>query len=95
MDLVEPGLYIGGRESVLEFISDKRGATLRILTLDVEPLALGTHSPNLLVKFVKCSDEPNTDLLSAFDDCVDFIADGVDGAVGCEAVLVHWCVLTY
>lgn len=84
---VRPHLYLGNRRNASNLHLLKNHNIRRVLTLDTEPLAISDANSNLNFKFVRCMDEPEADLLSSFDECIEFIKSGV--AVN-ENVLVHW-----
>lgn len=92
MSFVKENLYIGSRADAIALANTSPSEEkTRILTVDLEPLRLGNEDL-IILKHVQCLDEHDTDLLSFFDDCSEFITDGIDKK---ENVLVHWYVQTF
>ena len=92
LQAVKPYLFLGNRRNAENFHLLKNYNICRILTVDFEPLIVdesssSTSSSNVTTKFVRCLDEPEADLLSSFDGCIEFISSGVAAE---ENVLVHW-----
>ncbi|XP_015764779.1 PREDICTED: dual specificity protein phosphatase 12-like [Acropora digitifera] len=86
MSFVKENLYIGSRADAIALANTRPSEEkTRILTVDLEPLRL-ENEDLIILKHVQCLDEHDTDLLSFFDDCSEFITDGIDKK---ENVLVH------
>lgn len=86
MPLIKEGLFVGTRVDASNLVSVKLpDATLRILTVDSEPLQI--EEDGVSTKHVTCLDEPKADLLSFFDECSDFITTGLQNK---QTVVVHW-----
>ena len=86
MKEVFKGVFIGHWQDGLDCLS-KEQENWFILTLYTEPLCdTATEQQHDKLKHVRCFDEPEADLLSFFDDCVDFIHKGLEKS----KVLVHW-----
>ena len=87
MSLIKEGLNIGTRADAVNLAhSILPGHKLRILTVDIEPLGIGSED-GMFTKHVQCVDEPEADLLSFFDESSEFITSGLENK---ENVLVHW-----
>lgn len=85
MPLIKEGLFVGTRVDASNLVSVKLpDATLRILTVDSEPLQI--EEDGVSTKHVTCLDEPEADLLSFFDECSDFITTGLQNK---QTVVVH------
>ncbi|XP_005994121.1 dual specificity protein phosphatase 12 [Latimeria chalumnae] len=81
---VRAGLFLGTVADLSDSERLNEAGITHVLTVDSEePSPL----PGLRHKFVFALDEAGTDLLSALDDCVDFIQNAL--ATGRAAVLVH------
>ena len=78
-------VFIGNREDALSCLTDDKEIK-NILTIENEPLDPAEENGNFLLKHVKCLDEPEGDLLSHLDDCIEFIQERVKNS----KVLVHW-----
>ncbi|XP_029212053.2 dual specificity protein phosphatase 12-like isoform X1 [Acropora millepora] len=86
MSFVKENLYIGSRADAIALANTRPSEEkTRILTVDLEPLRL-ENEDLMILKHVQCLDEHDSDLLSFFDDCSEFITDGIDKK---ENVLVH------
>ena len=87
MKQVFGNIFIGNREDALSCLSGDKEGVKRILTVDSEPVCSTQVDDSVLaLKHVSCLDEPEADLLSHFDSCIEFIKEGVNY---CK-VLVHW-----
>lgn len=84
MILVEPGLYIGAATDLKDLTKLSSQGITHVLTVDSEQLALPSQ---FTTKYVRALDDSSTDLLSKFDECVQFIDDGKQPSF---SVLVHW-----
>ena len=78
-------VFIGKREDALSCLTDGKEIK-NILTIESELLHPAEENGNFLLKQVKCLNEPEADLLSHLDDCIEFIQEGVKSS----KVLVHW-----
>lgn len=88
MPLIREGLSIGTRNDASNLVSVKLpNDTLRILTVDSEPLKI--EKDGVSIRHITCLDEPEADLLSFFDECSDFITAGLQNK---QNVIVHWLV---
>ena len=85
LHIIRPHLYLGNRENAESVHLLSIYNIRRILTVDTEPLEVTDLA--LRTKFVRCLDEPEADLLSSFDECIEFISCGVAAE---ENVIVHW-----
>lgn len=83
-DEIEPGLFLGGRSAAedLELLSKLKFT--HILTIDSQPLRVKAEGVNYF--YLEAFDEPETDLLSHFDETRLFIDDALEGNNNC---LVH------
>lgn len=85
MPLIREGLSIGTRNDASNLVSVKLpDDTLRILTVDSEPLKI--EKDGVSIRHITCLDEPEADLLSFFDECSDFITAGLQNK---QNVIVH------
>lgn len=86
MSLVKEGLFIGTRVDAINLANSRLpGNKLWILTVDIEPIGI-EEEDEIFTKHVQCVDEPEADLLSFFDECSEFITNGLENK---KNVLVH------
>ncbi|XP_013410303.1 dual specificity protein phosphatase 12 [Lingula anatina] len=81
---VDINLYIGSRDDASDTETLQQKEVTHILTIDVKPLPT-TQQMTFQCKFIHALDDPETDLLSYFEECIQFIEDGVKMG----GVLVH------
>ncbi|XP_076153387.1 dual specificity protein phosphatase 12 [Alosa pseudoharengus] len=84
MILVESGLYIGAASDLKDLTKLSSQGITHVLTVDSEQVAL--PSSQFITKYVRALDDSTTDLLSKFDECVQFIDVGKEPSC---SVLVH------
>lgn len=86
IDQIEPNLYLGSLAAAKDVNTLKKHCITHILTIDICPLPRKiVELKNLSTKFINLSDQPKEDILSHFDEAVDYIAEGIKKG----AVLVH------
>ncbi len=85
MSFIQDGLYLGNADHAYDSdLLQQKGVT-HILTLDAKPLKKEAVE-KYCYKYIHALDMDSTDLLSHFQECIDFIEDGRKQG----GVLVHW-----
>jgi len=77
-------VYLGDIESATHWPTLSSLQIKRILTVDIRPL--DKYEKDIDYLFIKANDFPNEDLLSYFEECYQFISDGLEKG---HKVLVH------
>ena len=85
MNVILENLYLGSIEAALHTDILKDAGVTHILTIDDRPLSHETTN-KFTSKYIHGLDLHDTDLLTYFDECIDFINEGRKAG----GVLVHW-----
>lgn len=87
VDEIERRLYLGNVTTATNINFLKTKNITHILSIDSCPLpAYVISSTGVLNKYIHISDMPKENLLEYFEECIQFITDGLEGS---GAVLVH------
>lgn len=77
VDEIEPGLFLGSWAAAKDIETLNKLSISHIITIDTCPLPRNiTDLSHITMKFIQLSDQPKEDLLSHFDDCIQFIEQG-------------------
>ena len=85
MDMIRDKLYLGGVVAAHDPEKLQKLGITHVLTIDAKDIPAEAHK-DMVHKYVRANDMYDTDLLSHFQECFQFIDEGL--AAG--GVYVHW-----